>query len=319
MATILVVAETSGADVKKPTLEILSRLKADGQTVQAVAIGQGAAGTADTLAGYGAQTVYVADDASLAGFRQSTWREAVLEAAEKSGAEQIWFSASEIGHHLGPDVAARLGGAFVSQITDVQFNDGFHVVRPAMATKVMQKVNLLGSGVKVVTVRTGAFNVTPSEPTGANVVNLAVPQGDSRVTLKEVREEKADTVDLGEASIVVSAGRGIKDAEGVKTVQPLVDVLGAAFGASRAVVDAGWMPYNCQVGQTGRLVAPDLYVAVGISGAIQHLAGMSGSKVIVAINKDPDAPIFSVADYGIVGDLFKVLPAFVEELKKHKG
>ncbi|NIP74284.1 MAG: electron transfer flavoprotein subunit alpha/FixB family protein, partial [Gammaproteobacteria bacterium] len=156
-------------------------------------------------------------------------------------------------------------------------------------------------------------------PTGANVVELATPSADGRMTVVELIEPQSEGVDLGDAGTIVSVGRGVRGTEGVDFVRPLVDQLGAAYGASRAVVDSGWMPFEAQVGQTGRVVAPDVYFAIGISGAIQHLAGMSGSKLIVAVNKDPDAPIFSVADYGIVGDLFKVVPVMVEEVKKHQS
>jgi electron transfer flavoprotein alpha subunit len=320
MSKILVMAEVKAGEVRKPTLELLGKIKADGLTAEAVLVGASVKAQADTLAGHGAATVYAADDPSLANFAVDRYTAALAEAVEKAQPDMVWLSASELGKALGPALAARLKAPFVSDCVQVNQGEGVEVLRPAMATKVLQKLRFTGPGLKVITVRSGAFDAQP--PGGgasANVVALAVPPADGRMAVKEVLKEETGRIDLGDASTIVSVGRGIKGPEGVAFVQPLVDAMGAAYGASRAVVDSGWMPYDLQVGQTGRVVSPDVYVAVGISGAIQHLAGMSGSKLIVAINKDPDAPIFSVADYGIVGDLFKVVPLMVEEIKKHKS
>jgi electron transfer flavoprotein alpha subunit len=320
MSKILVVAETKAGVVRKPTLELLGKLRQDGHTAEAVLIGAGVKACADVLAGHGAATVYVADDATLANFALDRYRAAVTAAVDKSKPDLVWFSASELGKALGPATAARLGAAFVSDCSAVKVEGGtVEVMRPAMATKVRQTLRMTKPGLKVITVRSGAFDAQPAEPKPATVVALETPAGDGRVTVKEVVQEDTGRVDLGDASIVVSVGRGVRGPEGVDFVRPLADGLGAAYGASRAVVDSGWMPFELQVGQTGRVVSPDVYFSIGISGAIQHLAGMSGSKLIVAVNKDPDAPIFSVADYGIVGDLFKVVPVLVEEIKKHKG
>ena len=319
MAKILVVAETKDGELRKPTLEILSKARAEGLDITAVVVGSGVKGTADALAGHGAGTVYVADDASLAIFTISQHVAAVADAAGQSKAAQVWFSVSEMSRALAPALAGRLDGCFVSDASGLELSgDEVTVIRPAMATKVFQKVKFTGGGVKVFTIRSGAFDVADAAPKSANVTELAAPEADGRVVAKEVLKEETGEVDLGEAAMVVSVGRGVKGPEGVEAVRPLVDALGAAYGASRAVVDSGWMPYNAQVGQTGRVVTPDVYFAIGISGAIQHLAGMSGSKLIVAVNKDADAPIFSVADYGIVGDLFKAVPILIEEVKKHK-
>jgi electron transfer flavoprotein alpha subunit len=320
MSTVLVVAEVKGGAVRKPTLELLSKLRSDGHGAQAVLIGSGVKGQADLLAGHGAAKVYVADDPSLANFALDRYLAAAAEAAGQAKPDMVWLSASELGKALGPALAARLGAAFVSDCAAVEIKgDVAEVQRPAMATKVRQTVRLKKPGVKVVTVRSGAFDAQPAEPKPAQVVALATPAGDGRMVVKEVVQEDTGRVDLGDASIVVSVGRGVRGPEGVDFVRPLADELGAAYGASRAVVDSGWMPFELQVGQTGRVVTPDVYFSIGISGAIQHLAGMSGSKLIVAVNKDPDAPIFSVADYGIVGDLFKVVPVLIAEIKKHKS
>ena len=320
MSKILVVAEVKGGAVRKPTLELLSKLRADGHGAEALLIGSGVKAQADVLAGHGAAKVYVADDAALANFALDRYLAAAAAAAGQSKPDMVWLSASEMGKALGPALAARLDAAFVSDCAAVEIQgDVAEVLRPAMATKVRQKVRIRKPGVKVITVRSGAFDAAPADPKPALVVSLAVPPGDGRMVVKEVVQEDTGRVDLGDASIVVSVGRGVKGPEGVAFVRPLADQLGAAYGASRAVVDSGWMPFELQVGQTGRVVSPDVYFSVGISGAIQHLAGMSGSKLIIAVNKDPDAPIFSVADYGIVGDLFKVVPVLIEEIKKHKS
>jgi electron transfer flavoprotein alpha subunit len=320
MSKVLVVAEVKGGAVRKPTLELLSKLRADSHGAEAVLIGAGVKGQADLLAGHGAAKVYVADDASLANFALDRYLAAVAAAVEQGQPDLVWLSASEMGKAIGPALAARLGAGFVSDCMSVAISgDTVEVTRPAMATKVRQKLRFKKPGTKVVTIRSGAFDLTPAEPKGADVVTLETPAADPRITVKEVVQEESSGVDLGEATTVVSVGRGVRGPEGVDFVRPLAEAMGAGFGASRAVVDSGWMPYDTQVGQTGRVVTPDVYVAVGISGAIQHLAGMSGSKLIVAVNKDPDAPIFSVADYGIVGDLFKVVPVMIEEIKKHKS
>ncbi|MBF0238267.1 MAG: electron transfer flavoprotein subunit alpha/FixB family protein [SAR324 cluster bacterium] len=320
MAKILVVAEVKGGQVKKPSLELLSFAKSKGLEVDAVVMGSGVAKLADTLAGQGANKVYVADDASLALYSTLPYASAVVDAVKQSGATQVWLTSSESGKDLTPRVAARLGVGALPDVKKLEINgDDVVAYRPAMATKVIQKVTFSKPGIRVISVRGGSFDVAPAESKAATVVNLSIPQADNRVIVKEVVTESGGQVELTEANVIVSVGRGVKGTEGVEFVKPLSSLLGAAFGASRAVCDAGWMPHSAQVGQTGKVVAPSVYFAVGISGAIQHLAGMSGSKVIVAVNKDPEAPIFKVADYGIVGDLFKAVPVLIEEIKKAKG
>jgi electron transfer flavoprotein alpha subunit len=193
--------------------------------------------------------------------------------------------------------------------------DAVQIIRPAIANKVLQKVKV-NTPKLVAVVRAGAFEADPEITGKENVVALDPPETDTGARIKELISDASGEIDLTDADIVVSVGRGAKDQKGVDLVKALADDLAAGFGSSRAMVDAGLMAHNKQVGQTGKIVAPSLYIAVGISGAIQHLAGMNGSKVILAVNKDPEAPIFNVADFGIVGDLFDVVPLLKEEIKK---
>jgi electron transfer flavoprotein alpha subunit len=208
----------------------------------------------------------------------------------------------------------------LSDVTQLEVSgDEITAYRPCMSTKVIQKCKFSKDGLRVISIRSGFFTADETSPATAKTVSLSIPEGHSKLKVKEVQVEVSDEVELNEARIVVSAGRGVGGTEGCDFVKPLATDLGAAFGASRAVCDAGWLPHKHQVGQTGTMVTPDFYFALGISGAIQHLAGMSGSKVIIAVNKDPDAPIFKVADYGIVGDLFKAVPVLREEVQKLKA
>jgi len=320
MAKILVVAETKDGKIKKPALELLSQARKLSLPADAVLLGEGVRGEADQAAGHGAAKVYVCDSPLLAKFSAQNFLPPLAEAVTQSAATQVWFPVSEASNALAPALAAKLKTGFVGGVTQLDMDGEEPVLtRPTMATKVLQKLRFLKPGVRVISFRSGTFDLQAAQPTPAQVVALAAPAGDARVVVKEIVQESKGEVDLGEAAMVVSVGRGVKGPEGVEAVRPLAAALGAGFGASRAVVDSGWMPHNAQVGQTGRVVAPDVYVSIGISGAIQHMAGMSSSKLIVAVNKDPDAPIFSIADYGIVADLFKVVPVLVEEIKKIKG
>ena len=240
----------------------------------------------------------------------------MVEAAKKSGADLIWFGFSESGKAVAPRVAAQLNAACATEITDVMLQgDQIEVIRPAIANKVMQRVKV-NSEQMVAVVRAGAFEATEGITGTENVVRLSPPAPDLKAVIKELVSDASGEIDLADADIVISVGRGAKDQAGVDLVRQLASDLNAGFGSSRAMVDGGFMPHNKQVGQTGKIVAPTLYMAIGISGAIQHLAGMSGSKVILAVNKDPEAPIFNVADYGIVGDLFEVVPILREEIQK---
>ena len=248
-----------------------------------------------------------------------SWSAAVAEKAKSSGAQLLLVAATLNGRDLAARAAAKLGWAYAADVTDLSVSaDAAEAKRPMYAGKIRAtaKVPLPA----VVSVRAGAWSL----PTGAaapSVADIEPAADDGRLTFDrfEATASGGKRVSLAEARAIVSAGRGMKGPENWKLVEELADALGAATGASRAVTDAGWRPNEEQVGQTGKTVTPDLYVALGISGAIQHLAGMTSSKVIVAVNKDPDADIFKIADYGVVGDLFEFVPAFTEAVKKVKG
>ena len=320
MSKILIVAEVKNGEIKKNTLELLSFAKSQGLENEAVLIGSGVSGQADILAGQGASTVYLGDDPSLEIYNTEQYTALVSDAILQSGATQVWLSSSEMGRDLTPRVAARQCVGALSDVTQLEISgDEITAYRPCMSTKVIQKCKFSKDGLRVISIRSGFFTADETSPATAKTVSLSIPKGHSKLKVKEVQVEVSDEVELNEASIVVSAGRGVGGTEGCDFVKPLATDLGAAFGASRAVCDAGWLPHKHQVGQTGTMVTPDFYFALGISGAIQHLAGMSGSKVIIAVNKDPDAPIFKVADYGIVGDLFKAVPVLREEVQKLKA
>jgi len=320
MSKILIVAEVKNGEIKKNTLELLSFAKSQGLENEAVLIGSGVSGQADILAGQGASTVYLGDDQSLEIYNTEQYTALVSDAILQSGATQVWLSSSEMGRDLTPRVAARQNVGALSDVTQLEISgDEITAYRPCMSTKVIQKCKFSNDGLRVISIRSGFFTADETSPATAKTVSLSIPEGHSKLKVKEVQVEVSDEVELNEASIVVSAGRGVGGTEGCDFVKPLATDIGAAFGASRAVCDAGWLPHKHQVGQTGTMVTPDFYFALGISGAIQHLAGMSGSKVIVAVNKDPDAPIFKVADYGIVGDLFKAVPVLREEVQKLKA
>ena len=319
MTKILIVAEVKNGEIKKNTLELLSFAKSQGLESDAVLLGSEVSNLANILAGQGATTVYLGDDTSLEIYNTEQYTALVTDALQQSGATQVWLTSSELGRDLTPRIAARQGVGALSDVTRLELNgDEITAYRPCMATKAIQKCKFSKDGLRVISIRSGIFAAEESSSASANTVSLSIPSGHSQLKVREVQVEESDEVELNEASIIVSAGRGVGGVDGCEFVRPLATELGAAFGASRAVCDAGWLPHKHQVGQTGTVVNPDFYFALGISGAIQHLAGMSGSKVIVAVNKDPEAPIFKVADYGIVGDLFKAVPVLREEVGKLK-
>ena len=248
-----------------------------------------------------------------------SWSAAVADKAKSSGAQLVLVGATLNGRDLAARAAAKLGWAYAADVTDLTVSgDSAQAKRPMYAGKIRATVKVPLPA--VVSVRAGAWNLA-ANAAAPNVADIDAGADDGRLSFDrfEATATGSKRVSLAEARTIVSAGRGLKGPENWKLVEELADALGAATGASRAVTDAGWRPNEEQVGQTGKTVTPDLYVALGISGAIQHLAGMTSSKVIVAVNKDPDADIFKIADYGVVGDLFDFVPAFTESVKKIKG
>jgi electron transfer flavoprotein alpha subunit len=322
MAGILVFIEQRNGNLRKASLEALSEAKrlasGAGLAVDAVLAGHGIAGKAPELGKYGAGKVLVADEEKLALYSAEGYAAAVRAAVERSAPLALFMAATALGRDLSGRVAARLGWGCLADVVRVRIEGGAVVAtRPVYSGKALATADGAGKPV-VVTLRPNVFPVVVGDGK-AEVEALPRVTGDIRAVVREILAKEGGELDVAEADVIVSGGRGIKGPENFALIRDLAKLLGAAVGASRAVVDAGWIDHAHQVGQTGKVVSPSLYIACGISGAIQHLAGMSSSKVIVAINKDPEAPIFKVADYGIVGDLFQVVPPLIDEIKKLKA
>ena len=323
MANVLAFAETRGGELRKVAFEAVTvaRRLADatgGGEVHVLLAGEpGIAGKAAQLGKFSADVVFVAESGDFARFARESLAATLADRAKAGSYRAVVLGFSAQGRDLGPRVAARLDAPIASDVTDFTVSgDSITVKHPAYANKVITSLTITGSPV-VVSVRPSAFTAAES-PKAARVENVQVtPASGPTVTVTDVKEGAKGRPDLGEAPIIISGGRGLKAKENFKLVEDLADAFGnAAVGATRAVTDDGWRPHSDQIGQTGRQVSPQLYVAVGISGAIQHLAGMRTSRTIVAINKDKEAPIFKVADYGIVGDAAEVVPALTAAVKE---
>jgi electron transfer flavoprotein alpha subunit len=313
---IVVFIEGRDGKPKKASLEALGeavRIAARlGGEVTAVAVGPGARSLAPALAG--ASSLLLAEDACASGFVLEEAAAAVTQAARSARAGILLHASTSIGREIAGATAADLGTCVAADVIEVQAGgDGLSVKRPVYAGKAVATARVLRFPA-VITLRPNLFS--PAEGPPPVRVEALPPAGPAAARIVETIEPEQAKQDLSEADVIVSGGRGLKGPENFKLVEDLASALGGVVGASRAVCDAGWRPHSDQVGQTGKTVSPRLYVACGISGAIQHLAGMSSSRCIVAINKDPNAPIFQVADYGLVGDVFEVIPALVAELRK---
>ena len=315
MPGILVFVEQRKSEIRNASLQALSEAKRQGGAVSAVLPGSGIGEAAAGLGAWGADKIYVADDPNLELYSSDGYAEVVVKAVEQAQPSAIFFAGTAMGRDLAPTVAARLGVGAIPDAVGLELDgETFSVRRPVYSGKATTTADTAGNTPQVISLRPNVFAAEESAGAG-EVVALDGLSLSIRAVVKELLEAEGGELDVAEADVIVAGGRGIKGPENFALIKSLADALGGAVGASRAAVDAGWIEHSHQVGQTGKVVSPSLYVAAGISGAIQHLAGMSSSKVIVAINKDPDAPIFKIADYGIVGDLFDVIPPMVDAIK----
>ncbi|MEK6755606.1 MAG: electron transfer flavoprotein subunit alpha/FixB family protein [Bacteroidota bacterium] len=321
---ILAFAEQRDNKFKKPAFEVVrtARTIADqtGGEVIALAVGSGIQSVASMLGGYGAQKVLAVEDQRLGLYSSTAYARIVAEVARAQQVNVVMIPATAMGRDLAPRVAVKLDAGLAVDCTALRLENGEIVAtRPVYAGKALTDVRV-SSEVKVFALRPNVFTAGADDAQAAPVerVTFQFAEHDFATMVKEIKQSSGK-IDVAEADIIVTGGRGLKSSENFQMIEQLAEALGGAIGASRAVVDAGWRPHEEQVGQTGKTVSPSLYVAVGVSGAIQHLAGMSSSKYIVAINKDKDAPIFQVATYGIVGDALEIVPALTAEVKKLLG
>lgn len=315
---VLVLGEIREGALRNVSFEAIGAAKtiSEGGEIVGVLIGQQVGELANELIAYGADRVVTVEHPNLATYTSDGYSQAFLAVYEQEQPEAIVFGHTALGKDLSPKIASKIQSGLVSDVTEISGPNEF--IRPIYSGKAFEKVKVK-DGVVFVTVRPN--NIAPLEKDtsrSGDVSSLSVDIQNLRSIIKEVVRKASTGVDLSEAKVIVSGGRGVKSADGFAPLKELADLLGGAVGASRGACDAGYADYALQIGQTGKVVTPDLYIACGISGAIQHLAGMSNSKVIVAINKDPEANIFKVADYGIVGDLFEVVPLLIEEIKALK-
>jgi len=326
MPNVFAFAETRGGELRKAGLEAvtaarqLSDATGGGEVHAMVAGAPGVGNVASRLAEHGADVVLVVEHPGLTNYDAETLTRTVTERIKSGGYRAAVFSATAQGKDLAPRVAARLRAPLASDVTSLSTDGAAIVARHPMYTGKVVGTLSINASPAIVSVRLGAIAPAPNAKAGrVEAVQAVGDPAQSKARVVELREGGKGKLDLGEAPVIVSGGRGLKAAENFKLVEDLADAFGnAAVGATRAVTDEGWRPHADQIGQTGRVVSPQLYVAVGISGAIQHLAGMRTAKTIVAINKDKDAPIFKVADYGIVGDVFEIVPALTQAVKAAK-
>ena len=318
---VLVLGEAREGALRNVSYEAIAAAKqiSGGGEIVSVLLGDSVGELATELGKYGADRVITVEHPHLKQYTSDGFGQALLAVIEQENPEAIVFGHTALGKDLSPKIASKLQIGLISDVTSIEGEgDAAVFIRPIYSGKAFEKVKVK-AGIEFITIRPN--NIAPlakDDSKSADVSSLSVDITNLRTIIKEVVRKSSEGVDLSEAKVVIAGGRGVKSEEGFAPLKELADVLGGAVGASRGACDADYCDYSLQIGQTGKVVTPDLYIAAGISGAIQHLAGMSNSKIIVAINKDPEANIFKVADYGIVGDLFEVIPMLTEEFKKLK-
>lgn len=318
---VLVLGEAREGALRNVSYESIAAAKqiSDGGEVVAVLLGDAVQDLAAELGKYGADRVITVEHPHLKQYTSDGYGQAFMAVIDQENPEAIVFGHTALGKDLSPKIASKLQIGLISDVTAIEGEGEDAVyIRPIYSGKAFEKVKVK-EGIKFITIRPN--NIAPlvkDNSKSCDVSSLSVDITNLRTIIKEVVRKSTEGVDLSEAKVVIAGGRGVKSEEGFAPLKELANVLGGAVGASRGACDADYCDYSLQIGQTGKVVTPDLYIAAGISGAIQHLAGMSNSKIIVAINKDPEANIFKVADYGIVGDLFEVIPMLTEEFKKLK-
>ena len=323
-ADVWVLAEYAGDRPRKITFELLGKARElaqenDGQVV-ALALGSGIADAASGLGAHGADLVRVADDPLLGQYTTDAYLAVVAPILEVEQPFLLLVGSTAAGRDLAPRLAARLDAGIVTDCATIEVTDGqVEATRPVMTRKAIARVAFRTTGLRIAVVLPNVFSPPapdPSHQAAVLPISVALDPAEIRSRVLEVKAIPRETLPLTEADIIVSGGRGLRGPENFALLKELAQVLGAAVGSSRPPVDSGWVPHDYEIGQTGKTVNPQLYIACGISGAPQHLAGMSGARCIVAINKDPQAPIFSVATYGVVGDLFQVLPLLTQEIRR---
>lgn len=316
---VLVLGELRKGELRQVSFEAIAAAKtfADGGEVVGLLLGSEVTSLANTMIQYGADRILVAEHPDLRDYTSDGYTQAIMQVLETEKPEGFILGHTSIGKDISPRIAAKLKEGLISDAVNIEMNgDEVVFTRPIYSGKAFEK-KVIKEGMIFATIRPNNIDsLDKDESRAGEVSSVNVEIKDLRTIVKEVIRKTAGGVDLSEAKIIVSGGRGVKSQEGFNILKALANVLGGAVGASRGACDAGYSDYSLQIGQTGKVVTPDLYIACGISGAIQHVAGMSNSKIIVAINKDPEAQIFNVADYGIVGDLFEVVPMLTEEFKK---